>query len=83
MNHTVIVTFVGHDYTEGLSHDVRLTLANPLSVAGLDGDAVAELAWEAAGEWPESGWGTNTPRWWAKYVTLPDGTRVDMSGRRV
>lgn len=66
------ITFKNYDAT----HDVIVPFTFAVNVADLD---VGELAWEAAELWPESGWGTDHPKWSVVAVTVTvDGVTTTM-----
>jgi len=63
-------------------HDVELTL-NPDDDVEVDEFVeeleVDDLAWAAASEWPESGWGTDNPAWGVVAVVVHvDGQDVNL-----
>lgn len=81
---TATTTFTRVD-AEGKRHwyDVVLDLKVPVTPENLDG---GELAWEAASEWPESGWGSDDPRdaWGVvKVMVTIDGEATDITPREV
>lgn len=49
------------------THDVKLPFTFAVNVDDLD---ASELAWEAAGVWPEAGWDSDKPVWGATDVTV-------------
>ena len=57
--------------------DVRVNFTEPVDADELDG---GELAWEAAEQWPESGWGDDVPAWGVARVTVTlDGVTTDVT----
>ena len=65
-------------FTDQVSkHNVKLPFLFEVDVDTLD---AGELAWEAAGEWAEAGWGSDNPVWGVVEVTvtLPDGSTVEV-----
>lgn len=72
---TVTVTFGRY----GEEHDVVVPLQVPVTADDLDG---GELAWEAAGEWPEADWHLDKPTWGVVKVTATiDGVTTDITPR--
>lgn len=55
------------------THDVTMPFTFEVNVDELD---AGELAWEAAAEWDEAGWGSDNPLWSVNKVTVTtsDGT---------
>lgn len=59
------------------THDVTLPFTFEVKVNSLD---PSELAWEAAAEWPESGWDNDVPVWSVIKVTATvDGITTNIT----
>lgn len=70
---TVTFTRVDPDTGKRVYHDVRVALVLPIE----PGEDTSELAWEAAEQWPESGWGTDDPSaWWVSKIVVSGSCEV-------